>query len=251
MVRADRHDDRAVDMADRREEAFRASERPPGGFEACDLDARTVLENLQFREIRAPNLEVQRALVRLEPELLAELVLVAFLAHVERALTEAARDGPRNRHRLLDLEDPLVVRVLLPEDLPAARGETDPLATCREVPGDESFSDQLEDPLGRALLTYADKLAEFPGGQVHVLLCPAEQRDGLQRLDVIRLQLRGGGPMRAYSFPSVTAPLRRDGCAIGGRRAECPPPSVGRGGLVVCDHDRAVLRGEIEERIVR
>src|SRR5207244_12188256 len=136
---------------------------------------------------------------------------------------------PPNRQRLIDLEDARVVRVLLPEDLPGARGETDPLATCREVAGDESFLDQFEDPLGRALLAHADELAEFLGGQVHVLLCPAEERDGLQGLDVIRLQLRGGGPMRAYSFPSVTAPLRRDGCAIGGRRAEWRRPAAGPG----------------------
>src|SRR5713226_6996630 len=89
VVRADRHDDRAVYVADRREEAFRAAERAPGGFEARDLDARTILENLQFREVRAPDFEVQRAFVRLEPELLAELVLVSFLPHVERPFVKA------------------------------------------------------------------------------------------------------------------------------------------------------------------
>src|SRR3989475_1967015 len=176
MVRADRHDDRAVDMADRREEAFRAAERATRGLEACDLDARTILENLQFREIRAPDLEVQRALVRLEPELLAELVFVSFLSHVERALVEAARDGPGDRDRLLDLEDPLVVRVLLPEDLATPRREADPLTARRQVGGGEPFPGQLQDPLGCALLAHADELAEFPGGQVHVLFRPAEER---------------------------------------------------------------------------
>src|SRR5207245_7157617 len=122
---------------------------------------------------------------------------------------------------------PLVVRVLLPEDLPATRREPNPLTARREVAGDEPFADQLEDPLGRALLAHADELAEFPRGQVHALLRPAKERDGLQRLDVIRLQPGGGGPMRAYSFPSVTGLRRRDGCAIGGRRAECPRPSIG------------------------
>src|SRR5207245_430424 len=116
-----------------------------------------------------------------------------------------------------------------PNVRPAARREPNPLPARREVAGDEPFADQLEDPLGRALLAHADELAEFPGGQVHVLLRPAEERDGLQRLDVIRLQPRGGGPMRAYAFPSVTGLPRRDGCAIGGRRAECPRPSIGRG----------------------
>src|SRR5438093_7760305 len=56
-----------------------------------------------------------------------------------------------------------------------------------------------------------------------------EEGDRLQGFDVVRLQPRGGGPARAYSFRRVTSLPRRDGCAIGGRRAECPRPSVGRG----------------------
>src|SRR5207247_10250608 len=66
MVRADRHDHRAVHVTDRREQARRATERPPGGFEACDLDARALLDGLQLRELRARDLEVQGAFVRLD-----------------------------------------------------------------------------------------------------------------------------------------------------------------------------------------
>src|SRR3989454_12676021 len=98
MVRADRHDHRAVDVANGREEAFRAAESATRGVEACDLDARTVLEDLQFCKNRAPDLGIQRALVLLEPELLAVLVLVAFLATLTPALAVAALDDPGNRH---------------------------------------------------------------------------------------------------------------------------------------------------------
>src|SRR5439155_88420 len=146
---------------DRREEALRAAERPPGGFEGCDLDAGALLEDLQFREIRARDLEVQCAFVRVEPELLAELVLVSLLPHVEGALAQAARDGPGDRHRFFDLEYPLVVRVLLPDDLPAARRQSDPLAAGREVSGDQTLPDKLEDSLGCALLAQADEHAEL------------------------------------------------------------------------------------------
>src|SRR5437667_4661846 len=227
MVRADRHDHRAVHVTDRREEALRAAERPPGGFKARDLDAGALLEDLQFREIRARDLEVPCAFVRLEPELLAELVLVSLLPHVEGALAQAARDGPGDRHRYFDREYPLLVRVLLPDDLPAARRQSDPLAAGREVSGDQTLPDKLEDSLGCALLAHADELAELPRRQVHVLFRPAEEGDRLQRLDVIRLQPRGGGPARAYSFPRVTILRRRDDCGIGGRLAECRRLLVG------------------------
>src|SRR3989441_9062765 len=108
VMRADRHDHRAIDVTDGREETFRAAERPSRGVEAGDLDPRALLEDLQLREIRARDLQVQGAFVRFEPELLAELVFVPFLAHVEGALAKATRDGPRDRHRFFDLENPLV-----------------------------------------------------------------------------------------------------------------------------------------------
>src|SRR5438128_1781875 len=136
MVRADGHDHRAVHVTNGGEKALRATERPSGGFEPRDLDAGTLLENLQFREVRARDLEVQGALVRFEPELLAELVLVSLLPHVEGALAKSARDGAGDRHRFFDFEYPLIVRVLLPEDFPAARCESDSLAAGREVAGE-------------------------------------------------------------------------------------------------------------------
>src|SRR5437879_9725882 len=53
VMRADRHDDRAVDVPDRREETFRTAERASRGVEARDLDPGALLEDLQLREIRA------------------------------------------------------------------------------------------------------------------------------------------------------------------------------------------------------
>src|SRR3989449_10935803 len=82
VMRADRHDHRAIDVTDRREETFRAAERPSRGVEARDLDPGTLLEDLQLRKIRARDLQVQGAFVRFEPELLAELVFVPLLTHV-------------------------------------------------------------------------------------------------------------------------------------------------------------------------
>src|SRR3989454_336627 len=179
VMRADRHDHRAIHVTDRREETFRTAERASRSVEARDLDPRALLEDLELREIRARDLQVQRAFVRFEPELLAELVFVPFLPHVEGALAKATRDSPRDRHRFFDLENPLVVGVLLPEHFSAARRESDPLAARREVARDESFSDQLEDSLGRALLTHPDEFAELPRRQVHVLFRPAEEGDRL------------------------------------------------------------------------
>src|SRR6266571_6184522 len=143
VMRADRHDHCAIDVPDRRKETFRTAERPSNGVETGDLNPGALLENLQLRKIRARDLQVQRAFVWFEPELLAELVFVPFLPHVERALAQPARDGPGDRERFFDLEDSLVVGVLLPQDLSAARRESDPLAARREVARDESFSDQL------------------------------------------------------------------------------------------------------------
>src|SRR5947208_13897991 len=97
-------------MAGGREETFRAAEGAARGFEARDLDPRALLKDLQPRQVRAAALQIQRPLVRLEPELLAELALVASLPQVEGALHEAAGDGPRDRHGLLHLLAPLVVR---------------------------------------------------------------------------------------------------------------------------------------------
>src|SRR5881409_4009421 len=173
-MRADRHDHCAIDVPDRRKETFRTAERPSNGVETGDLNPGALLEDLQLRKIRARDLQVQRAFVWFEPELLAELVFVPFLPHVERALVQPARDGPGDRHRFFDLENPLVVRVLLPDDLPAARRQSDPLAAGREVSGDQTLPDKLEDSLGCALLAHADELAELARRQVHVLFRPAE-----------------------------------------------------------------------------
>src|SRR3989441_4029182 len=191
-MRADRHDHRAIDVTDGREETLRAAERPSRGVEAGDLDPGALLEDLQLREIRARDLQVQGAFVGLEPELLAELVFVPFLPHVERALAQPARDGPGDRQRFFDFKNPLVIGVLLPQDFSAPRRESDPLAARRQVARDESFSDQLEDSLGRALLTHPDEFAELPRRQVHVLFRPAEEGDRFQRFDVIRLQTARG-----------------------------------------------------------
>src|SRR5438093_10459703 len=90
VVRADWHDDRAIDVARCREEAFRAAEGAARGFEARDLDPRALLKALELRQVRPAHLQMPRPLVRLDPELLSELVLVASLAHVEGALPEAA-----------------------------------------------------------------------------------------------------------------------------------------------------------------
>src|SRR2546426_11662438 len=169
VMRADRHDHRAIDVTDRREETFRAAERPSRGVEARDLDPGTFLEDLQLRKIRARDLQVQGAFVRFEPELLAKLVFVPFLTHVERAFMQSARDGSRDRQRFFDLENPLVIGVFLPQHFSTARRESDPLAACREVARDQSVSNELEDPLRRALLTHAYELAEFSRREVHVL----------------------------------------------------------------------------------
>src|SRR5437867_3833528 len=205
VVGADRHDDGAVHEADRREETLRAPERASARLESGDLNPRAVLEDLELREVRTRDLQIQRALVRLEPEFLPELVSVAFLSHVERALTEATRDRPRDRHRLFDLENPLVVGVLLADDIAPARRESDPLPAGREVSRDQALPDQFEDPLGGALLAHADQFAELARGQVHELLRPPEKVDRFQRLDVVRLQPRGRGATLAYSFSRLHA----------------------------------------------
>src|SRR5437867_8667479 len=121
-MRADRHDYRAIHVTDRREETFRTPERPSRGVEARDLDSRALLEDLQLREIRARDLQVQGAFVRFEPELLAELIFVPLLTHVERTLMQSARDGSRNRQRLFDFKNPLVVGVFFPQHFSAAGG---------------------------------------------------------------------------------------------------------------------------------
>jgi len=94
VVRADRHDHGAVHVSDRREETFCPAERSASRFESSDLDPWGVLKDLQFRKVWARDLQVQRALVRFEPELLPELLLVAFLAHVEGAFAEAPATVP-------------------------------------------------------------------------------------------------------------------------------------------------------------
>src|SRR5947209_18453746 len=100
-MRADRHDHRAIDVTDGREETLRAAERPSRGVEAGDLDPGALLEDLQLREIRARDLQVQGAFVGLEPELLAELVFVTFLLHVECSFAQPATYGPGDRQCLL------------------------------------------------------------------------------------------------------------------------------------------------------
>src|SRR5438128_7399407 len=182
VVGADRHDHGAVHQANRRQETLRAPERAATRLESGDLDPRAVLEDLELREVRTRDLQIQCALVRLEPELLPELVSVAFLSHVERALTEATRDRPRDRHRLFDLENPLVVGVLLADDIAASRRESNPLPARREVSRDQALADQFEDPLGSALLAHADQLAELARGQVHELLRAPDTGDRFQRL---------------------------------------------------------------------
>src|SRR2546428_12373478 len=132
-MRADRHDQCAIDLPDRRKETFRTAERPSNGVETGHLNPGALLENLQLRKLRARDLQVQRAFVWFDPELLAELVLVPFLPHVERALAKATRDGRRDRHRFFDLENPPVVGGLFPEHFSAPRRESDPLAARREV----------------------------------------------------------------------------------------------------------------------
>src|SRR2546427_4097029 len=212
VMRADRHDHRAIDVTDRRGDTLRAAERPSRRVEARDLDPGTLLEDLQLRKIRARDLQVQGAFVRFEPELLAELIFVPFLTHVKRAFMQSARDGSRDCKRFFDFKNPLAVGVFFPQHFSAAGGESDPLAARREVARDQSVSDQLEDPLGRALLTHANELAELSGSQVHVFFRPAEEGDRHQRFDVIRLPARGGAAARAYYVRSVTSRARRDVC---------------------------------------
>src|SRR3989441_1628777 len=206
VMRADRHDHRAIHVTDGREETLRAAERPSRGVEAGDLDPGALLEDLQLREIRARDFQVQGAFVRLEPELLAELVFVPFLPHVERAFAQPARDGPGDRQRFFDFKNPLVIGVLLPQDFSAPRRESDPLAARRQVARDESFSDQLKDSLGRALLTHADEFAELSRRQVHVLFRPAEEGDRFQRFDVIRLQTARGRTGASLFLPQRHKP---------------------------------------------
>src|SRR5256712_8863282 len=150
VVGADRHDHGAVHQANRRQETLRAPERASARFESGDLDPRAVLEDLELREVRTRDFQVQRALVRLEPELLPELVSVALLSHVERALPEATRDRPRDRHRLFDFENPLVVGVLLADDIAPARRESDPLPAGPPGPRRPTPPGQLRGPPGRA-----------------------------------------------------------------------------------------------------
>src|SRR5216117_4425526 len=152
VVRANRHDYGAIHVACRRQEALRSAERTASRLEARDLDAGAVLKDLHLRQIGSRHLQVQRAFVRLEPEFLAELVSVALLAHVERALAEAARQGARDRQRLFEFEDALIVCVFFPQDFTAAGSETNPLTTGREVPGDEAVPNQFQNPLRRTLL---------------------------------------------------------------------------------------------------
>src|SRR5437899_10395938 len=117
VVGADRHDHGAVHKTDRRQETLRAPERASARFESGDLNPRPVLEDLELREVRTRDLQIQRALVRLAPELLPNLVSVPFLSHVARALPAATRDRPRDRHRLFAFEHPLVVAALLADVL--------------------------------------------------------------------------------------------------------------------------------------
>src|SRR5256712_10519208 len=162
VVGADRHDHDAVHEADRRQESLRAPERASARFESGDLEPWAVLEDLELREVRTRDLQIQRALVRLEPELLPKLVSVPFLSHVERALPEATRDRPRDRHRLLDLENPLVVCVLLADDIAPARRESDPLpAGPGGCPGPNPPR-QLEEPPGGALAAHAPPTSQGP-----------------------------------------------------------------------------------------
>src|SRR5881296_3001596 len=74
VMRADRHDHRAIHVTDRRQETLRTAERPSRSVEARDFNPGALLEDLQLREVRARDLQIQGAFVRLEPELLAELV---------------------------------------------------------------------------------------------------------------------------------------------------------------------------------
>src|SRR5256886_9875761 len=141
MVGTDRHDHGAVHMARGRQETLRSAERPAARLEACNLDPRAVLQNLHLRQVRSVHLQVQRALVRLEPKFLAELIPVAFLPHVEGTLAKPARQGSGNRERLPELEGPLVVCVLLAKDLAAAWGETDPLTAGRPGGGPQGIAD--------------------------------------------------------------------------------------------------------------
>jgi len=77
VVRADRHDHGAVHVSIVARKHF--APRTFGlRFESSDLDPWGVLKDLQFRKVWARDLQVQRALVRFEPELLPELLLVAF-----------------------------------------------------------------------------------------------------------------------------------------------------------------------------
>src|SRR2546428_6715509 len=134
MMCPDRHDHGAVHMTRGRQETLRSAERPAARLEARDLDPWGVLKDLHLRQVRSVHLQVQRALVRLEPQFLAELLPVAFLPHVEGALAKSARQGAGNRERLPELEDPLVVGVLLAQDPAAAWGATDPLTEVLQVP---------------------------------------------------------------------------------------------------------------------
>src|SRR2546428_11255677 len=139
MMCPDRHDHGAVHMTRGRQETLRSAERPAARLEARDLDPWGVLQNLHLRQVRSVHLQVQRALVRLEPKFLSELIPGAFLPHGEGTLAKPARQGSGNRERLPELEDPLGVCVLLAKDLAAAWGETDPLPARRQVSGAQAI----------------------------------------------------------------------------------------------------------------
>src|SRR5436309_12749843 len=138
VVRADREDHGALDPFHLRAEHLRSANGSAGGLEPVNWEPLLPEKDHELRELRARHLETQGSLVGLVPELLAELILVPSLAHVERALPEAARRPARDRHAVPRLEDPDVVRVLPLKRLQPLRRDLHPLLPTSKVPLDES-----------------------------------------------------------------------------------------------------------------
>src|SRR3972149_2221426 len=188
VVRAERQDHRALHAVDRSGEHLRAAERAASVREPLDRDPGLVPEDLELRELAALHAQVQGALEGLVPELAAELLSVPALLHVERALAEAARGGAADRQAPVHLEDPMVVRVLLPQELEALRGHADALLPRRQVALQVPGLEELEDPLRRGLLAHADRAPEVLARKRDVFLPATEEGDVLQRVDVVRLR---------------------------------------------------------------
>src|SRR5437773_6322446 len=196
----DGQDHRAIHPLQLGAEHLRPAECAPRGLEPVDRRALLPEEDDELRELRPGDLQVQRALVRLEPELLPELVLVSLLAHVERALTETARGAASDRDAIPKFEDPEVVRVLPLERLETLRSDFHPLLPARKVPLDQTVFQEFQDPLRGALLAHRQGLPELPGGERDEVLQPTPERDMLQGVRVVRLHRRSDASRSAKTF---------------------------------------------------